>query len=180
MGISCCAGRSSDSRVVCGQPSPLREQPLCTQARSAVTLTSLLAVCETTVLRISSIVPSGKLSRLHKSKPCDPHTAPFFFFLSFLPFFRSRFFNPLIPVLQASAYRIKNASRSSGCTTVLRLILGMSSRSVPSIFVLLLFCTRTKTGTGFSGCVSHSGSSATLVGVGGEDVASKVWRFCVR
>ena len=112
----------------------------------------------------------------------QPLTSPttFFFFLSFLPFFRSLFFNPPIPVLQASAYRTKNASRSSGATTVLKAIFSMSSLSVPALIELLLFDARMSTGKGWSGCVSHSGSSAILVGVGGVEVESKVRRFCVR
>ena len=106
--------------------------------------------------------------------------APFFFFLSFLPFLRSLFFKPPIPVLQASAYRTKNPSNSSGFTTVLRMILSTFVRSVPAFFVLLLLDARTRIGSGFSGCVSHSGSSATLVGDGGAELESNVKRFCVR
>jgi hypothetical protein len=85
-----------------------------------------------------------------------------------------------MPVLHASAYRIKKPSNSSGFTTVLNTILLISSLSVPAFLELLLFCARIRIGSGSSGCVSHSGSSATLVGLGGESAESNVRRFCVR
>lgn len=105
---------------------------------------------------------------------------PFFFFLTFLAFFLSRFFSPDMPALQASAYLAKNVSRSSGFTTVLKAVLGLFSLSVPSRLSLLLLDARTSTGSAFSGCVSHSGSSAILVGEGGVEAESKTSRFCVR
>lgn len=107
-------------------------------------------------------------------------TVPFFFFLSFLPFFLSRFFRLLMPVLHASAYRTKKPSNSSGFTTVLKTILLTLSLSVPAFFELLLLEARIRMGSGLSGCVSHNGSSAILAGLGGAEVESKVRRFCVR
>jgi hypothetical protein len=85
-----------------------------------------------------------------------------------------------MPVLHASAYRTKKPSSSSGLTTVLNTILSTSFRSVSAFFELLLFDARIRMGSGSSGCVSHSGSSAILVGLGGESPESKVRRFCVR
>jgi hypothetical protein len=85
-----------------------------------------------------------------------------------------------MPVLQASAYRTKKPSSSSGFTTVLNTILLISSLSVPAFFELLLFVARIRIGSASSGCVSHKGSSATFVGLGGVSVESKVRRFCVR
>jgi hypothetical protein len=85
-----------------------------------------------------------------------------------------------MPFLQASAYRTKKASSSSGFTTVLNTILLMSSLSVPAFLELLLFDARIRIGRVSSGCVSHNGSSATFVGLGGVSAESKVRRFCVR
>jgi hypothetical protein len=85
-----------------------------------------------------------------------------------------------MPVLQASAYRTKKPSRSSGFTNVLNAVFLVSVLSVPCNFELLLFDARIRIGSGFSGCVSHNGSSETFVGDGGVDAASKVTRFCVR
>lgn len=85
-----------------------------------------------------------------------------------------------MPVLHASAYRTKKPSSSSGFTIVLRTVLLTFSLSVPAFFELLLLEARIRIGSGFSGCVSHSGSSATLAGLGGAEAESKVRRFCVR
>ncbi|KAF1931565.1 uncharacterized protein M421DRAFT_89859 [Didymella exigua CBS 183.55] len=66
-----------------------------------------------------------------------------------------------------------------GFTIVLRTIFATCFLSVPAFLSLLLLDARIKTGSGFSGCVSHNGSSVTFVGVAGVDVESNVRRFCV-
>jgi hypothetical protein len=68
------------------------------------------------VLSAQALKINQPMLLLHQSAPCASdgiivpgcsHTlvSPFFFFFVFFAFFLSRFFSPLMPALQASAYR---------------------------------------------------------------------------
>lgn len=87
----------------------------------------------------------------------------FFFFLSFLPFL-SLFLNAPIPALHTSAYLTKNASKSSGCTTVDILIFNSLCLRRPLV-------ARMRMGSGCGGCRSANKSIVVAEEVGGGEVA---------
>lgn len=81
--------------------------------------------------------------------------------------------------LHTSAYRAKNPSNSSGCTTVLSFTFS-GFLVVLSDFVLCPSDARMIIGRGLGGFKSQRGSSATFAGGVGASSVEKVRRFWVR
>lgn len=130
----------------------------CTVAGAMARLEDTARIKASTTLPTLHTTYKSALGLQTNHAPLAP-SFPFFFLSFFLPFL-FLFCNPDMPVLHTSAYLTKNASRSSGSTTV-------DILSFLSLCLLLLpLVARTRMGRVVGGWRSASGSEAVGSAVG--------------